>query len=535
VKRRVIASIASACLVGGDVRGQEPPVVEPPITAVAPLQEPLRLPAADPANPGLKPYLINLPTALQLAGVDPLDIALAAERLQIACAQLDRARVMWLPTINVGVDYFRHDGRIQDVRGVLFDTSKSSLTAGLGPTLSFAVTDALYAPLAGRQIVRARRADVQTARNNSLYAVADAYFNVQQARGETAGSEVTAKLAAELVRRVDQLAPGLVPSVEINRARAELARRRQQIGGSIERWKTAGAELNRLLRLDPTTVVEPLEQPHLQVDLIDSAYDVDSLIPIGLQNRPELAAQQAFVEATLIRIRQEKIRPLVPSVVLRGTASATPGLSTGTFGGGLNEQIGNFGARNSMDFQLLWELQNLGLGNRALVKERDAERRAALIELLRMQDRVAAEVAQALAQTQRAINRVREAENEVQNAAESAERNLQGLGQTRRIGEQVALVFRPQEVVAAVSALEQAYRGYYAAVADGNRAQFALYRALGHPAAAVLEAMKTSAKPVSIPAEAPTPIPRAKASITRTSATVPLESDHSLILPESSQ
>jgi len=33
-----------------------------------------------------------------------------------------------------------------------------------------------------------------------------------------------------------------------------------------------------------------------------------------------------------------------------------------------------------------------------------------------------------------------------------------------------------------VQALAQAYTDFYAAVADYNRAQFRLYRALGHPA-----------------------------------------------------
>jgi outer membrane protein TolC len=530
VKRRTIAGLLTASLTIGHARGEKPFDDRSPHGAAAaevsapvtPPFEGLRLPTTDAANPGSKPYPINLPTALHLAGVDPLDIALATERLRAASARLERARVLWLPTINVGVDYFRHDGRIQDVRGDLFDTSRSSLMAGVGPSLSFGVTDALYAPLAGRQVVRARQADVQTARNNSLFAVAEAYFNVQQARGEAGGAESAARLAAEQVRRVEQLAPGLVPTVEINRARTELARRRQQVEASLERWQTASAELNRLLRLDPTTVVEPQEQPHLQVALVDPSCDVDSLIPVGLQNRPELAAHQALVQATLVRLRQERIRPLVPSVILRGTGSATPGLSTGTFGGGLNGYVGDFAARNSMDVQLLWELQNLGLGNRALVRERDAERRGALIELLRMQDRVAAEVAQALARVQRAGNRVKEAEDEVQNAAETAERNLQGLGQTRRVGEQVTLVFRPQEVVAAITALEQAYRGYYAAVGDGNRAQFALYRALGHPAAAVLDMMKASTKPVAEPKATPEPIPVADAPITQTSATATL-------------
>jgi hypothetical protein len=41
--------------------------------------------------------------------------------------------------------------------------------------------------------------------------------------------------------------------------------------------------------------------------------------------------------------------------------------------------------------------------------------------------------------------------------------------------------------VAAVQALDQAYRDYFGAVADANRAQFRLYRALGHPAACVLD------------------------------------------------
>ncbi|WP_168219077.1 hypothetical protein [Limnoglobus roseus] len=49
------------------------------------------------------------------------------------------------------------------------------------------------------------------------------------------------------------------------------------------------------------------------------------------------------------------------------------------------------------------------------------------------------------------------------------------------------LVFRPLEAVAAVTALDQAYRDYYQTVADHNRAQFRLYRVLGQPAQALCE------------------------------------------------
>jgi hypothetical protein len=92
----------------------------------------------------------------------------------------------------------------------------------------------------------------------------------------------------------------------------------------------------------------------------------------------------------------------------------------------------------------------------------------------------------------------------VADAAETAEKNLRGLVPGKRVGDQLTLVFRPQEAVAAVAALDQAYRDYYAAVADHNRAQFQLYRALGHPAECLAN---TSTAPAVLPAtNVPAPV-----------------------------
>src|SRR5207237_9236 len=98
----------------------------------------------------------------------------------------------------------------------------------------------------------------------------------------------------------------------------------------------------------------------------------------------------------------------------------------------------------------------------------------------------AAEVAQAYAQAQSAAARVSQAEDELRDALDSADKNLKGMGQTKEAGNRVLiLVVRPQEVVAAIQALGQAYADFYAAVADYDRAQFRLYHALGHPAQAL--------------------------------------------------
>jgi outer membrane protein TolC len=456
-----------------------PPAPTPPQTAPPP-------PAAD------RPLPINLPTALRLANAQAVDVAAAAERIAVAAAQLEQARVLWLPTITVGGDYNRRDGRIQNnTTGDITDNSHSSLMFGVGTGIGSAAyistNEVLFAPLVARQQLRARQADLQAASNDTLVAVTDAYFTVQQARGELAGAMEATRRTQDIVSRTRKLVPsGIVPELEIERAEAELARRQEAEELARERWKTAGAELLRVLRLDPSAQVEPLEPPQLRVDLIDLARPMDDLIPLALTSRPELASRQAQVRATLALLKQERLRPLMPSILLRGFSTPVTGtLAAGIFAGGQGDTVGDTGPRFDLDLQVLWQFDNLGFGNRARVHQREAENRLAVVELFRVQDRVAAEVAQAYAQARLAARRADLAERGLRAASASAEKNLGALGQTRLAGGVVQTLVRPQEAVAAVQALAQAYSDHYGAVADYDRAQFRLYRALGRPAQAL--------------------------------------------------
>jgi outer membrane protein TolC len=164
-------------------------------------------------------------------------------------------------------------------------------------------------------------------------------------------------------------------------------------------------------------------------------------------------------------------------------------LTGGYFGGGINSDLRSFSARSDWDVQLVWELQNLGLGNRARERERQAEYQAALVEAFRVQDRVAAEVAQAHAQVESARQRLADADIGLREAADTLQKSLDGLSQTRRSGELLILVVRPSEAVLAIQGLAQANTDYYTALADYNRAQFRLYRALGQPAQCLPESI----------------------------------------------
>src|SRR5205085_2589210 len=105
--------------------------------------------------------------------------------------------------------------------------------------------------------------------------------------------------------------------------------------------------------------------------------------------------------------------------------------------------------------QIVWELQNLGLGNVARVRERKAEHEVALVEVFRTQDRIANEVSQALILVNGSRERLELAAGALKDAQDLVAKSLEGMSQTRRSGELLVLVVRPSEVVAAVQSLGQ--------------------------------------------------------------------------------
>jgi outer membrane protein TolC len=465
--------------------------------------------AAPPPGDVEHPLPINLATALRLSDARPLVIAAAQASLQLALAQWNQAKVLWLPDVYLGASYDRHDGGAAGNAGNLFINGRNQLLAGAGLTAVVSVTDAIFAPLAARQVVKARQIDVQTARNDALLAVAEAYFNVQEARGRLSGARDGVTRGAELARVVRALSKDLAPAIEVHRVLAELAEVREAEALARQVWEEASSDLARELRLNPAAVLAPLEPPAIQLTLFSPRLAVDDLIPIGLTNRPELAAQQALVQATLIRIRQEKLRPLIPSIVLTGDNGRTaPGgyLWGGVYASDTNQHDNPLAGRNDFSVEVLWELRNLGFGNHAAVQVQEAERQRAVIELFRIQDRVAAEVARAHAQVVGAAARVNAAEVGLEEAQATYTGNLKGLSQTTRFGDILTLITRPQEAVAALRMLLRAYDEYFIAVNDYNRAQFRLYRALGYPAC-ILTCERPTGEIVPIDTSRPPPLP----------------------------
>ncbi|HEY2158863.1 MAG TPA: TolC family protein [Isosphaeraceae bacterium] len=452
---------------------------------------------------------INLATAMQLAGARPLDIAAATAQVEQSLALLLQAKALWIPDLNAGVDYFRHDGVAQNLfTGPNFIKGRQSLMAGGGPSLAVGLTDAIFAPLAARQVVAARRADLQAARNDALLQVSQAFFDLQAARGRLLGVGASIVRAEMLVRFATGLAPALIAPLEINRAQTELQSLRQTQQVAIRDWRVASARLAEVLLLEPGDLLEPVEPPFLQVTLVSADFSPDQLIPIALNNRPELASRRDLLVAAHELLRREKNRPFLPNLIITSPATGTGLLAGGNFSAGPNGSMGSNGGRLDIEVAAVWQLQNGGLGNVGLIRQRRAEQNLASIEVTRTVYRVKSEVSQAVARLQTARVRVVETEEGVRQAIESADKNFIGLRETTRpAGELLRLIVRPQEVVQAIEALNTAYQQYAYAVNEYNVAQFELFRALGQPAQWVTR-QATARRPA--PADAPGGLPRAR-------------------------
>src|SRR5439155_1615452 len=109
--------------------------------------------------------------------------------------------------------------------------------------------------------------------------------------------------------------------------------RQRSIRGAAGQLKVASALLIRPLVLDPHLVVAPVEPAESVVRLVPDDIALDCLIATGLQHRPELAQAQEMVQATLLRLKQAKLRPFVPSLAFT--------YAGGGFGGGKDGFFGN--------------------------------------------------------------------------------------------------------------------------------------------------------------------------------------------------
>jgi outer membrane protein TolC len=426
---------------------------------------------------------IDLVTTLRLAGASNVQIALARERVFEANARLKSAKAMWLPSLNAGIGYNNHTGRIQDTRGQVIEVSRSSVFAGGGAVLSgmpltggsggparlfidLSLSDALFEPLAAQQQVRAVAAARNATFNDVLMNAAIAYLDLVHAQGQRAIALKTVQNAEELVRLTDaQQKANVGLPADVQRARAELALRERQVLSGQENIGVASANLARLLRLDPCCGLCSLDERPIRLDFVDLGTPLCDLIAQGIACRPERREALAFVRESNTRRQQEMMRPWLPNIHV--------GYSAGGFGGGQGSFIGNYGSRGDVDVLAVWQLRNMGVGTRALREEAASRQRQAQLIAAGVRDQIGADVSAAFHQVSARREQIDVTRRRVEAAETALPLNFRGI-----LGRQLRAI----EAQQAIQALYAAWNEHLDAIIRYNQGQLQLLRAVGQPA-----------------------------------------------------
>jgi len=427
-------------------------------------------------------YPLDLPTALGLAGANNLQIAFAVERVQQAVARLDQADVLWVPSINAGVIYNNHAGRIQATEGDVIEVSRNSLFVGAGAGMGNAplnggsggparffvdlpLVDVLFEPLAARQVVRASEANQATTFNDTLLQVAAGYLELVRAHSQVAVAQEAVNNAQQLVKiTADFAGAGEGLQADAERSRAELSSRQRELLRAKESIAVASAELVRLLRLDPAVILVPTEEHVAPIHVVEQGTPLRDLIGMALATRPEVDRAEALAGETWFRARQEKLRPWMPHLYA--------GISGGGFGGAPGGSVSSFSDRTDFDVGAVWQLQNFGLGNAARFRAQQSTHLQAHLAADQTRDLVASEVSRAFHQVQLRREQIDRARSQVSSASRALQLNLDGIR---------GRALRPIEAQQAITALAAARGQYLDSVISFNRAQFELLRAIGQP------------------------------------------------------
>jgi outer membrane protein TolC len=417
---------------------------------------------------------------LRLAGVGNPTINLAREVVREALAGQLAARSLLLPSVNIGGNLRLHTGALLSSGGIVRTPDLQSLFLGAGAGVAGTGTpsvpgvrlfahlgDAVYEPLAARQRVQVRQGEAQAVQNAVLLDVATAYLDLVGAearldilrRGET---DLT-----ELVRlTVAQAKAGQGRIADANRAAANLELLRREIGQCEEDLAVASARLSGLLSLDPSVGLRSPGGSVMPFRLLPEETETEALVAEALRSRPEVFARSAAIAEAQTRVRQEKVRPFLPTVIA--------GYSYGGFGGGSNlvtTEFSSLQSRNDFDVAAVWTFQNLGFGNAARVRRANAGTGTAIASYDAIANQIAREVAEAVAGARAAATQMATAEGALATAEDGFALEMSRIKQAGPV--------RPIEVLDSFRQLLDTRQQLLRAVIAFNIAQFRLFVAVG--------------------------------------------------------
>jgi outer membrane protein TolC len=416
-------------------------------------------------------YPIDLSTALRLAGARNLDLQIARQRLKEAEAHHSSALQGFFPWLSPGIGYHRRDGEAQAVpSGIISDTHYQSYYPGATLTAQVTLGDAIYNTLSAKQIVKATDHALEAQREDSAVSAAQAYFDLAKAKALVEVVTQAIKVSRAYQQQL-HVAVGAGVAFKGDELRVQTQTEHYEITlqQALEQQRVAAANLAVVLHLDSRTELVPQETELVPITLVDTNSSMDSLVSQALQFRPELKQSHSLVLAAKETQKGALYGPLIPNLGAQVFA--------GGLGGGPDGGPSEFGGTADYTIGLSWRIGPGGLFDRGRVNASKAQLATAQLSASKLEDAITSEVVSDLARLHSTSAQIELAKKNLETATET----LQLTRERKQFGVGVVL-----EDIEAQQALNQARSDYFTAVAEFNKAQFALDRAVGNRATQAL-------------------------------------------------
>lgn len=408
-------------------------------------------------------YPIDLPSALRLAGAQNLDVQIAQERMNEAKAQYEQAREQFFPWLTPSLGYRHHSGNTQAADGTILDADYQSYTVGGALEAQVDFGSAIYKSLAAEQSAEAAQQQVEASRQDAAFAAAAGYFDLLHAQAAIGVAEQALNISQDYDSQLQRAVEiGLAFKGDAYRTSVQVEQNRLLLRQSQEQRRMAAARLAQTLRLPPATDLLPAESDLAPLTLPAPVAELDALVSQALASRPELKQREAQQRAAQSASDGAKYGPLIPTIGAR--------IGYGGLGGGQDGATGNFDTSTDILFGLSWRIGPGGLFDRARNRAAEAHVQASGLELERARDEVTRQIVDAYTHLHSLSDQLAMAKRSLGTAEQ-----LSRLTHERRdfgVGAVLETLESDQELM-------RARNDYVGAIAEFNKAQYALRRALG--------------------------------------------------------
>jgi OMF family outer membrane factor len=343
------------------------------------------------------------------------------------------------------------------------EVRKDSYSVGPSLTGQLDLGDAIYKNLAARQLVKAADYKLESQRQDAVLAAAQGYFELAKARSSVEVAQEAVNISTNYSGQVQQaVEAGIGFRGDLLRVQVQTERNRIILRQAQEQQRIAAARLAQTLHLDVRVELVPATEELAPLSLVDADSTIDALVVRAVDARPELKESRALIRASQDAKRGAVYGPLVPT------------LGAQAFGGGLggskNGTPGTFGESEDYQFTLGWRIGPGGLFDQGRIHTSEARLRIVQLGEQKLLDEITREVVEG-------ATRVRSQADQIatnQRAIQAASETLRLTQQRKEFGVGAVL-----ETIQAEQDLTRARLDYLNAVAEQNKAQYGLSKAIG--------------------------------------------------------